>query len=77
MTSGELRSKSADELIKVILDLRKEQFNARFQRTQGTLENTSRVRANRREIARVKTILNEKRQAEAASSKKSSKKKAA
>jgi len=70
MTSEELRSKSADELIKLILDLRKEQFNARFQRKQGALENTSSIRNNRRDIARAKTILNEKRQAEAASSKK-------
>ena len=70
MNTEELRSKSVDELVKVILDLRKEQFNARFQKAQGALENTARVRDNRRTIARIKTILNEKRRAEDASSKK-------
>ncbi|MGH1456750.1 MAG: 50S ribosomal protein L29 [Alphaproteobacteria bacterium] len=70
MNVEELRSKSEDELIKLILDLRKEQFNARFQKAQGALENTARVRDNRREIARIKTILNEKRYADSASSKK-------
>jgi large subunit ribosomal protein L29 len=70
MNAEELRSKSADELIKLILDLRKEQFNARFQKAQGALENTARVRDNRRAIARIKTILNEKRRLEEASSKK-------
>ena len=70
MNAEELRSKSVDELIKLILDLRKEQFNARFQKAQGALENTARVRDNRRTIARIKTILNEKRRAEDASSKK-------
>jgi len=70
MNTEELRSKSVDELIKLVLDLRKEQFNARFQKAQGALENTARVRDNRRTIARIKTILNEKRRAEDASSKK-------
>lgn len=70
MTNEELRSKSVDELIKVLLDLRKEQFNARFQKAQGSLENTARVRDNRRLIAKVKTILNEKRRSEGASSQK-------
>lgn len=70
MKAEELRSKSVDELIKVILDLRKEQFNARFQKAQGSLENTAKVRENRRAIARVKTILNEKRRNEEASSQK-------
>ena len=70
MNAEELRSKSADELVKLILDLRKEQFNARFQKAQGALENTAQVRKNRREIARVKTILNEKRRLEDAPSKK-------
>ncbi len=71
----DLRSKSVDELVKIILDLRKSQFNARFQKSQGALENTAQVRVTRRAIARAKTILNEKRRAEAA--KASSGKKAA
>ncbi len=65
MNTEELRSKSVDELVKVILDLRKEQFNDRFQKAQGALENTAQIRNKRRAIARVKTILNEKRAAEA------------
>jgi large subunit ribosomal protein L29 len=68
MTSEELRAKTADEISKIILDLRKEQFNARFQKSQGTMEKTDSVRKNRRTIARAKTILNEKRRAEAAAS---------
>ena len=65
MNTEELRSKSIDELVKVILDLRKDQFNDRFQKAQGALENTAKIRNTRRDIARVKTILNEKRAAEA------------
>ncbi len=65
MTNEDLRSKSIDELVKIILDLRKGQFNARFQRSQGALENTAQVRVGRRSVARAKTILNEKRCAEA------------
>ena len=74
MNAEDLRAKSVDELVKIIVDLRKEQFNARFQKAQGALENTAQVRKNRRTIARAKTILNQKRQAEV---KKTSAKKAA
>ena len=75
----DLRAKSIDELVKYIVDLRKEQFNARFQQAQGALENTAQIRKNRREIARAKTILNQKRDSEVAntSKKKASGKKAA
>ena len=75
----DLRAKSVDELVKYIVDLRKEQFNARFQQAQGALENTAQIRKNRREIARAKTILNQKRSSEVAntSKKKASGKKAA
>ncbi|MBI1300307.1 MAG: 50S ribosomal protein L29 [Alphaproteobacteria bacterium] len=73
-TSEDLRAKSVDELSQLVLDLRKEQFNQRFQKSQGTLENTAQIRKNRREIARAKTILTQKRQDEA---KKTSGKKAA
>lgn len=65
MNAEDLRAKTADELAKIILDLRKAQFNARFQKTQGSLEKTDEVRKNRRAIARAKTLLNEKRRAEA------------
>ncbi len=73
-TSEDLRAKTVDELVKIIVDLRKDQFNARFQQAQGSLENTAQIRRNRRDIARAKTILNQKRQEEA---KKPSGKKAA
>lgn len=61
----ELRTKSVDELKKQLLTLRKEQFNMRFQKAGGQMENTSQFRTVRRDIARVKTILTQK-QAEAA-----------
>ena len=57
--AGDVRAKTPDELSGLLLDLRKEQFNLRFQRATGQQENTSRVRAVRRDIARVKTILTE------------------
>ena len=53
---GDIRAKSADELNTMLLDLRKEQFNLRFQRATGQLENTSRVTEVRKEIARIKTL---------------------
>jgi large subunit ribosomal protein L29 len=55
--ASEVRAKSGDELQGQLLQLKKEQFNLRFQKATGQLENTSRVRAVRRDIARIKTIL--------------------
>jgi large subunit ribosomal protein L29 len=52
----DIRAKTADELTTLLLDLRKEQFNLRFQRATGQQEGTGRVREVRREIARIKTI---------------------
>ncbi|CAK0764086.1 50S ribosomal subunit protein L29 [uncultured Gammaproteobacteria bacterium] len=60
MTAEELRGKTADELQDSLLVLKKEQFNLRFQRASGQLENTARVRAVRRDIARIKTILGDR-----------------
>lgn len=57
MKAQELKTKSEDELKKMLLDLRKDQFNARFQKSGGTLENTASIRKTRRTIARVKTFL--------------------
>ena len=57
----DVRAKTADELSTMLLDLRKEQFNLRFQRATGQLENTARVRVIRRDIARMKTIAAQKR----------------
>ncbi len=62
MKAADVRIKTVDELTKEIGDLKKEQFNLRFQRASGQLENTARVRQVRREIARAKTILHEKLQ---------------
>jgi large subunit ribosomal protein L29 len=53
---SDLKAMSADQLQDELLKLKKEQFNLRFQRATGQLENTSRVREVRRDIARVKTI---------------------
>jgi large subunit ribosomal protein L29 len=67
MKSEDIRAKSVDELNDQLLDLKKEQFNLRFQRASGQLESTARVRAVRRDIARIKTVLGERvRVAEAA-----------
>ena len=54
--ASDVRAKTPDELAALLLDLRKEQFNLRFQRATGQQEGTARVREVRREIARVKTI---------------------
>ena len=53
---SDLKVMSADQLEQEILSLKKEQFNLRFQRATGQLENTARVRVVRRDIARLKTI---------------------
>jgi len=53
-----------DQLSDELMKLKKEQFNLRFQRATGQLENTGRVRIVRRDIARVKTIAAQKRAAE-------------
>lgn len=57
---ADIRAKSADELSGMLIDLRKEQFNLRFQRATGQLEAVSRIKAVRRDIARVKTIMAER-----------------
>ena len=59
MKASEVRRKSGDELREQLLQLKKEQFNLRFQKATGQLENTNRMREVRRDIARVKTILAE------------------
>ena len=62
---ADVRAKSDDELKAMVLDLRKEQFNLRFQRASGQLEATGRIKAVRRDIARAKTILGERQRAAA------------
>lgn len=60
MDAKELREKTPDQLREELATLKKEAFNLRFQQATGALESTARMRAVRRDAARVKTILNEK-----------------
>ena len=60
----EIRSKKFDELKKLLDELSKEQFNLRFQASNGQLNNTGRVKEVRRGIAKIKTIFNEKKSKE-------------
>ena len=61
MKAEEVRQKTDDELSDQLGDLQKEAFNLRFQQASGQLENTTRVREVRRDIARIKTVLHERR----------------
>jgi len=61
MKAADVRAMTLDQLDDEVLKLKKEQFNLRFQRATGQLENTSRVRVIRRDIARMKTIAAQKR----------------
>jgi large subunit ribosomal protein L29 len=63
----DVRAKTPDELSTMLLDLRKEQFNLRFQRATGQQESVSRVKIVRRQIARVKTIMSEQQRSAAKS----------
>jgi large subunit ribosomal protein L29 len=65
MKASDLRARTADELSEEVEGLAREIFNLRFQRASGQLENTARVREVRRGIARIKTILGERRRQEA------------
>ena len=64
LKSDNLRAMSVDQLDDEVLKLKKERFNLRFQRATGQLENTSRVREVRRDIARIRTIARQKRAAQ-------------
>ena len=55
-----LRAKTPDELKTQLVDLKKEQFNLRFQAAGGQVENPTRAKIVRREIARIKTVLGQK-----------------
>ena len=61
MKAGDARAMTPDQLSDELMKLKKEQFNLRFQRATGQLENTGRVRVVRRDIARIKTIAAQKR----------------
>ena len=61
MKADDIRAMSPDQMEDAILNLKKERFNLRFQRATGQLENTSRLREARRDIARIKTIAAQQR----------------
>jgi large subunit ribosomal protein L29 len=60
MKATDVRTRTDDELAEQLDTLGRESFNLRFQRANGQLENTSRVRQVRRDIARIKTVLGER-----------------
>ena len=59
MKAEDFKSKTKDELVKHMLELKKEQFNLRLQKAQGQQANTARIRSVRRDLARVQTFLNQ------------------
>ena len=61
MKAADIKTMTVDQMDDEVLKLKKEQFNLRFQRATGQLENTARVREVRRDIARLKTIAQQKR----------------
>ncbi|MBV9530969.1 MAG: 50S ribosomal protein L29 [Bradyrhizobium sp.] len=61
MKVSDIRAMSPDQMEDAVLTLKKERFNLRFQRATGQLENTSRLKETRRDIARIKTIAAEQR----------------
>ena len=63
MKAADIRPMTVDQIDDEVLKLKKEQFNLRFQRATGQLENTARVREVRRDIARLKTAARHKRAA--------------
>jgi large subunit ribosomal protein L29 len=65
MNASELRDKTPDQLNEELANLKKESFNLRFQQATGQLENPARMRSVKRDVARIKTILNEKARAAA------------
>ena len=59
MNATELKKKTLDQLQEMLADLKKEAFNLRFQAATNQLENTSRMRSVKKDVARVKTIINQ------------------
>ena len=66
MKAAEIRAMSDEELKNTLLELKKEQFNLRFQKAAGQLENTARIRQVRRDIARIKTEMTARRKQKSA-----------
>ena len=65
MKANEMKDMTPDQLDDELVKLKKEQFNLRFQQATGTLEKAARIRVVRRDIARIKTILAERKRAAA------------
>ena len=63
MKAADNRTMTIDQIDDEVLKLKKEQFNLRFQRAHGQVENTGRIRTLRRDIARIQTILTEQHRA--------------
>ena len=76
MKAEEFKGKTVDELEKTLMDLKKQQFNLRIQKSQGQLENTGQIRTVRRDIARVKTFIGQQEAGVVAAPKKEAAKKA-
>ncbi|MEP3277179.1 MAG: 50S ribosomal protein L29 [Stappiaceae bacterium] len=66
MKASDVNVMTPDQLKDELITLKKEQFNLRFQKATGQLENTSRVRQIRRSVARIQTVLRQKRNSETA-----------
>ena len=66
LEAADLRGKKPEELKALILDLKKEQFNLRFQKKSGELTNLARIKIVRRNIAKIKTVLTEQNKKDAA-----------
>ncbi len=60
LSTEDIRAKSPDELNKMLVDLKKQQMNMRFQKAGGQLNNTAEIRVARRDVARIKTVLTQK-----------------
>lgn len=61
MKTKEIRMKTSEELQKLLFDLKKEAFNMRFQRASGNMPNTSRIGEVRKSVAKINTVLNERK----------------
>ncbi len=60
MKTGDIRELSDDQLVDELVKLKREQFNLRFQKATGQLENTTRFRQIRRDVARIRTIMRQR-----------------
>jgi large subunit ribosomal protein L29 len=60
MKIEEIRKKNTDELKNNLIQIKKQMFNLRFQKANSTLQSTAQLRASRRDVARIKTVLTER-----------------